>query len=191
VDSSPDKPTPLVPAKEGTVRRVNQFSALYDELRVLAARYLTGQRLDHTLQPTALVHEAFMRLVKRKRPEDIDGPDLLRLAARAMRTVLVDHARRRAAAKRIGQRHKVPLDHDVISYATPGIDLIALDEALTRLAKLEPQWSTVIEMRFFGGYSEEQTAELLHLTPRTVRRQWRMAKAWLRNQLEGERYDGG
>ena len=115
MDSLPDKLPPRVPVNEESGRRVNQFSALYDELRVLAARHLTRQRLDHTLQPTALVHEAFMRLVKRKRPEDMDGPDLLRLAARAMRSVLVDHARRRAAAKRIGQRHRVLLDHDAVS----------------------------------------------------------------------------
>ena len=130
-----------------------------------------------------------MRLLQRRQSEEVNGPDLLRLAARAMRSVLVDHARRRAAAKRIGKRHRVPLDHDAVSWAEPGIDVIALDEALTRLAKLEPQWGIIIEMRFFGGYSEEQTAEVLHLTPRTVRRQWRMAKAWLRNELEGAQYD--
>ena len=146
-----DKPPPLISAKEGTVESGNQFSALYDELRVLAARYLTRQRLDHTLQPTALVHEAFMRLLQRRQSEEVNGPDLLRLAARAMRSVLVDHARRRAAAKRIGKRHRVPLDHDAVSWAEPGIDVIALDEALTRLAKLEPQWGIIIEMRFFGG----------------------------------------
>jgi RNA polymerase sigma-70 factor (ECF subfamily) len=167
-----------------------RFVEVYDELRSLAERHLHEQRPDHTLQPTALVHEAYLRLAQGTKAEGIDQLDLLRLAARAMRSVLVDHARRRKAMKRKGTGHRVSLDAVAAVYGRSAIDLVALDDALTKLAELEPQWATLIELRFFGGCTEEETAELLKVSSRTVRRQWRGARAWLRNQIDGGKQDG-
>ena len=169
----------------------DSFPAVYDELRGLAARYLRRQRPDHTLQPTALVHEAFMRLIQHRQPGGIGGADLMRLAARAMRTVLVDHARRKTARKRKAEGGRVPLDEafDPSLEIAPARELIAIDKALDRLAELEPQWRLIIELRFFAGCSEDEIAGLLQISPRTVQRQWRMAKAWLRHEITEEKPD--
>lgn len=163
--------------------------AVYDELRHMAANYLHRQRPDHTLQPTALVHEAFMRLVQQNK-KDVTGSDLVRMAARAMRSVLVDHARQKAAKKRSATGDRLPLDAAEGTDAEPDVDVLAVDEALVRLAELEPQWRLIVELRFFGGCNEEEIATLLEMTTRTVQRQWRMAKAWLRNELKREKADG-
>ncbi|MHC5112743.1 MAG: ECF-type sigma factor [Planctomycetota bacterium] len=165
---------------------------LYDDLKGLAASYLHRQRPDHTLQPTALVHEVYMRLAKSKHAEGMEPTEMMKLAASAMRSVLVDHARRKSARKRKGPGQRVPLEMGSVVYAENAIDLIALDDALVRLAEFEPQWSTIVEMRFFGGCTEDEIADLLELSTRTVRRHWRMARAWLRTELEGSLdLDGG
>ncbi|MFQ5462296.1 MAG: ECF-type sigma factor [Phycisphaerae bacterium] len=159
--------------------------AIYDELHSLAGRYLRRQRPGHTLQPTALVHEVYMRLIKGDYDKRIEKQDLLRLAAKAMRNVLVDHARRKTAQKRSSGGKRVPLDAEAALYAEQALDLIALDDALKRLQAFEPRWSTIIEMRFFGGCSEEEIGVMLGVSSRTIRRQWRMARAWLRREIEG------
>lgn len=158
---------------------------MYDELRSLAARYLHRQRADHTLQPTALVHEAYMRLLKAKMVDGIEAKEMMCLAASAMRSVLVDHARRKSARKRKLDGQRVPLEIGSAVYAEDALEMIALDEALSQLSKIEPQWITIIELRYFGGCTEEEIAEMLGLSSRTVRRHWRMAKAWLKAQIEG------
>ena len=166
------------------------FPGVYAQLRRLAERHFSQQRPDHTLQPTALVHEAYLRLARSHRCDGLERVDMLRMAAQVMRSVLVDHARGRNAQKRKGAGHRVALDAIAEMYEESAIDLIALDEALVRLAEFEPQWAAVIELRFFGGCTEEEAAETLEISARTVRRQWRAARAWLRVEIEGGQADG-
>lgn len=175
---------------EGLSERDDRMEGLYGELRTLAARQLNRQRPDHTLQPTALVHEAFMRLMRHDKDRQLSGVDLLRLAARAMRSVLVDHARRKTAVKRKGSGGRVALESVTPLEAAPAADILAVDVALEKLGELEPQWRLIVELRFFGGCTEEEIAELLHLSSRTVQRQWRMARAWLRNEIREGELDG-
>jgi RNA polymerase sigma factor (TIGR02999 family) len=152
---------------------------IHGELRRLAASYLRRERQDHTLQPTALVNEAFLKLIDQRAVKWQNRAHFFGIAAQAMRRILVDHARARAAGKRgDGVRH-LPLDEAINIGATRDVDLLALDEALTRLAALDPQQSRVVELRFFGGLTMEETAEVMHISPATVGREWRMAKAWL------------
>ncbi len=165
--------------------------AIYNELHSLAGLYLRRQRPGHTLQPTALVHEVYMRLIKGDYDKKIEKQDLLRLAAKAMRNVLVDHARRKTAQKRSSGGKRVPLDAEAALYEEQALDLIALDDAMKRLNEMEPRWSTIIEMRFFGGCSEEEIGVMLGVSSRTIRRQWRMARAWLRHEIEGGLEDEG
>ncbi len=160
--------------------------AAYDELRQIASRYLARERVGHTLQTTALVHEAYLRLLGRGDLGDGDRTHFLGTAARAMRLILVDHARRRNAAKRGGHAARVPLDDTLAMYEARCQDLIALDEALARLSQMDPQLGRVVELRFFGGLTEEEAASVLQVSPRTVRRSWRIAKMWLWSELKGE-----
>ena len=156
---------------------------VYRELRRLAARYLRPERRDHTLQPTALVHEAYLRLVDQTHIEPHSRAQFLAIAANLMRQILIDHARRHRAAKR-GGGNKVSLDEaaGAVQQQRP-VDLIALNEALEKLAKLDPRQSRIVELRFFGGLTEEEIAEVLDVSPITVRRDWKMARAVLHNQL--------
>lgn len=163
---------------------------VYDELHELAREYLSRQRRDHTLQPTALVHEAYLRLIKQKSPPGVDRARFFWTAARAMRSVLVDHARRRRARKRSSTGSRIPLDEAVASYDERAIDLLALDELLDRLQAIDPRMTRIIDLRFFGGLTETETAAALDVSPRTVRREWRTARAWLHSQLaKGESHD--
>lgn len=156
------------------------FEVLYPELRALAERYMSQERVDHTLQATSLVHEAYLRLVAAPNLAWRDRVHFFAVASRAMRRVLVDHARGRRRAKRAGRHPHVPLDEALtISDADGGKDLVAIDLALTRLALEEPQKARVVEMRFFGGMTEAEIAEVLQVTPRTVRRYWAYAQARL------------
>jgi RNA polymerase sigma factor (TIGR02999 family) len=158
---------------------------IYAELRSLAAGYLRGERPGHTLQPTALVHEAFLRLGSLS--GCAESPARFKaLAARTMRNVLVDHARRRAAAKRGGERQRVTLDEGLAFLARGELDVLALHEALERFAALDERAARVVELRFFGGLTEPEAAEALGVSLRTVEGDWRMARAWLREALEGE-----
>ena len=158
--------------------------AVYDELRRLASGYLRRERVGHTLQPTALVHEAYLRLVDQTRVEWQNRAHFFGVAAQMMRRILVDPARAQQAGKRGGDAQKLSLDENIDVSAMRPSELVALDEALERLAELDPQKSRLVELRFFGGLSVEETAEVLGVSAPTVKRQWRMAKAWLYGQVK-------
>ena len=156
---------------------------VYDELRRLARGYLQRERGDHTLQATGLVHEAYLRLVDQKTTTWKNRAHFFGVAARLMRRILVDHARRHGTEKRGGDRTKVEFNEALIPSASRSLNVVALDDALQDLAKLNPQHSQIVELRFFGGMSLEEVAEVLDVSPRTVQREWRMARAWLRRQM--------
>jgi len=171
--------------KEGEARH---SAAVYQRLRAMAAQYLRHQRVGHTLQPTALVHEAYARLLRSGRFEDMAPGAFMLVAARAMRSVLIDHARKRHALKRGGAARREVLDEVVDLYEANAVDLIALDEALSKLARIDAEQVRVIELRFFGGLTEAETGEMLGVSARTVGRIWRRARAWLRCEM-GEASD--
>jgi RNA polymerase sigma factor (TIGR02999 family) len=158
---------------------------IYGELRQFANRYLRRERSDHTLQPTALVHEAYLKLVDQKNVRWQNRAHFFGVAANMMRRILVDHARKHTADKRGGEAEKLPLEEEilVVSSDEKSMELLALDEALENLAKIDEQKSRIVELRYFGGLSVEETAEVLGVSPITVKRQWRMAKAWLFGQI--------
>jgi RNA polymerase sigma factor (TIGR02999 family) len=155
---------------------------VYDELRKIAAGYMRREREGHTLQPTALVNEAYLRLVKQPDVDWQNRAHFFGVAAQFMRRILVDHARRKNAGKRGGV--KVTLDEAMAS--TEGRDdvVLGVDRALEKLSRLDARQSRIVELRFFAGLSVEETALVLGVAPRTVNREWRMAQAWLRNELE-------
>jgi RNA polymerase sigma factor (TIGR02999 family) len=159
--------------------------ALYEELRRLAASFLQRERPGHTLQPTALVHEALLKCSRWPGVDTLDKPTFVATAARAMRIVLVDHARRKRAEKRGGGRPGVPLDAAMALYEESVSDLVALDEALERLGALDPQLARIVELRFFGGLTEAEIAADLGVSHRTVTRAWRFARVWLAHELGG------
>jgi len=159
---------------------------LYRELRRIASRQMGGERGDHTLQPTALVHEAWMRLFEGESPEWQGRSHFLRLASRAMRRVLVDHARSRAADKRGGGAGRVALDDVLAEFEERRIDVLALDVALERLTKMDAQLARIVEARFFAGLTIEETARTLEVGTATVERGWRVARMWLSNELRQE-----
>lgn len=158
---------------------------VYDELRLLAASYMRRERRqDHTLQPTALVHEAYIRLIDQTRVNWKNRAHFFAMAAEMMRRILVDHARKHQAEKRGGAETRISLD-DALSFGQDlDIDVVAVDEALLDLARLDPQQSRIVELRFFGGLTLDETAEVLQISRSTVQREWNMAKAWLYNQLK-------
>ena len=157
---------------------------VYDELHRQASRYLRRERSDHTLQTTALIHEAYLKLVDQREVEWKNRAHFFAVAAQAMRRILVDYARTRKREKRGGDDVKLQLDEAVnISGGEKSIDLVALDEALTRLAEFDERQARVVELRYFSGMTEEETAEVLGISAPTVRRDWNMAKAWLYSQL--------
>ncbi len=151
---------------------------VYEELRQLARRYMAGERPGHTLQTTALINEAYLRLIDHKEMQWQNRAHFFGVAAQAMRRILVDHARTRDAAKRGGGAPKASLEDAAVVPERPA-ELIALDEALTDLATIDPRKSQVVELRYFGGLSVEETAEVLGVSPVTVMRDWSTAKAWL------------
>jgi RNA polymerase sigma-70 factor (ECF subfamily) len=163
---------------------------VYAELRRMAANYLRRERPDHTLQPTALVHEAFLRLIDQKSPRWQARAQFYGLAAQLMRRILVDHARKNQAVKRGGayqERVSISGMESLDKLQTVGnnqIDLVALNDSLTELAEIDPQLSRIVELRFFGGLSIEETARVLHLGHASVERDWKVARAWLRGKLE-------
>jgi RNA polymerase sigma factor (TIGR02999 family) len=158
------------------------FPLVYDSLRRIAHRALQVERSDHTLGTTGLVHEAYLKLVDQTRIQYRDRAHFFAIAARAMRQILVDYARHHRARKRGGGR-AANLDEGEVALDQRAEILLALDEALDRLASLDPRLGQVVECRFFGGLSEEETAEVVGVTTRTVRRDWTKAKGWLREQL--------
>ncbi len=162
---------------------------VYEELRQLARQYLRRERSGHTLQATGLVHEAYLRLVDQTTTQWQDRAHFFAVAAQAMRRILVDYARKHAAEKRGGKMEKITFNEDLVPSAGPNIDFVALDDALHGLSAFDPRQSQIVELRFFGGLSVEEVAEILDISDRTVKREWRIAKAWLRQQVvTGENY---
>jgi RNA polymerase sigma factor (TIGR02999 family) len=156
---------------------------VYDELKLLAASQLRRERGEHTLGPTALVHEAFFRLVDQRSVTWQGKSHFFGVAAQAMRRILVDHARRRTAGKR-GRQHQVTLESDApLASDAASVEVLAVDEALERLAALDPRQAQLVELRYFAGFSIEETAELMELSPATVKRDWAFARAWLQREL--------
>jgi len=156
---------------------------IYQQLRRRAAAYLRGERRNHTLQPTALVHEAYLRLIDQQPVAWQNRAQFFGLASQMMRRILVDHARRRNMHKRSGQWLRVSLADRALPGPAPDFDVLALDELLVRLAAFDARKSRVVELRYFGGLSLEETAGVLDIAPRTVEREWRVARAWLQSQL--------
>jgi len=152
---------------------------VYDELYRLAAGQMARERGDHTLQPTALVHEAYLRLAMRKDVCFNDRRHFYRTAAMVMRSILINHARDRKRLKRGGGARPLPLDEATAAFEERAIDLVALDEALTKLGEIDPRQSEMIELRFFGGLTIAETAEVLGVSERTVQADWTLARAWL------------
>ncbi len=177
----------VVAGAEGDARAVAELVPLfYAELRRLAACHLSGERPNHTLQPTALVHEAFLKLAGPRGAGRIAPDRFIAFASRVMRQVLVNHAARRRAAKRGGgrSRQREPLDVLADAFSERCHDLVALDEALTALAERDPLAAQIVELRFFGGLTTARVAETLGMSVRTVEREWRLARALLRSRLE-------
>jgi RNA polymerase sigma factor (TIGR02999 family) len=163
---------------------------VYDDLHRLAHRHLAEERPGHTLQTTALVNEAYLRLVDRAKANSETRPHFFAVCARVMRQILVDWARARKAVKRGGDIPALELQDEIAVSGGPGTDLVAVDDALTALASVDTRKSRIVELRFFGGLSVKETAEVLHISEETVHRDWRLAKSWLRREL-GKEQSGG
>ena len=160
---------------------------VYDDLRHLAAAYMQHEREDHTLQATALVHEAFLRMVDWKNVTWESRAQFFAVAAQVMRRVLVDHARHKNAAKSEGSQQKLALDDGVSFGDEKGLDILALEDALVSLETLDRRQAKIVELRFFGGLSIEETAHVLKISPATVKREWTVAKAWFQRELRQTR----
>jgi RNA polymerase sigma factor (TIGR02999 family) len=165
--------------------RERMLPLVYDELRRLAARYLRQERPGHTLQPTALVHEAYVRLIDQRQVDWSNRAQFVGLAAVMMRRILVNHARDRVADKRGGGAEHVPLTVAGDRADAPGIDLLDLHEALDRLAELDPRQSQIVELKFFGGLTMDEIADTLRISRATVERDWKFARAWLYRAVSG------
>ena len=171
-------------ARQGDERALATLMPLvYDELRRLAARYMRRERPGQTLQATALVHDAYLRLLQDSQLSWQNRAHFFGIAARSMRQILIERARARGAAKRGGNRVRVTFEPGLIAADSPTLDIEALDEALTRLAAFDAELARVVEVRFFGGLSIEETAEALDISPATVKRRWTLAKAWLAREI--------
>ncbi|HYO64060.1 MAG TPA: sigma-70 family RNA polymerase sigma factor [Pyrinomonadaceae bacterium] len=182
--SSPDVTQLLLNWSNGDGHALEELLPLvYNELRQLAERYLRRERSDHTLQATALVHEAYLKLIDQRNVRWQNRAHFFGVAAQAMRRILVDHARGHMAAKRGSGGVKLSLDEGLMVSDEKADELVALDDALNRLAEIDPQKSRIVELRFFGGLSIEETAEVLGIGTATVTRQWRLARAWLYGQV--------
>lgn len=158
---------------------------LYDELRRLARYFLASERRDHTLQPTALVHEAYLRLIQQHSVDWRNRAHFLGIAASMMRRILINHAEAHKAAKRQGSAEVIPLEDALGVFANAQVDVLELNRSLERLSVIDPQQGRVVELRYFGGLSIEETAEVLGVSPATVKREWSTAKLWLLQDMEG------
>jgi RNA polymerase sigma-70 factor (ECF subfamily) len=182
---SPEGVTQLLKKwSQGDEEALNQLLPLvYDELHRLAGAYLRRERQDHTLQPTALVNEAYLRLVDQHHAQWQNRSQFFGIAAQLMRRVLVDHARAHRAAKRGGPQEELSLSHARHFGRQPDIAVLTLHDALTRLAEIDPEQCHIVELRFFGGLTIAETAEVMKISHATVEREWTMARAWLRREL--------
>jgi RNA polymerase sigma-70 factor (ECF subfamily) len=172
-------------SKGNEAAREDLIPLVYDELRRVAARHLSRERRDHSLRATALVHETYLRLVEQKRARWRSRAHFFAVAAGLMRRILVDHARSHRAAKRGGELRRVPLSEGLVVSGSRPVELVALDEALEELSAFDPKLCRIVELRFFGGLSIEETAEVEGLSPATVKRNWNVAKAWLYSRTRG------
>lgn len=182
-------------SREGITQLLERWSAgeqealdqlmplVYDELHRLAGAYLRRERRDHTLQTTALVNEAYLRLIDQRNPRWQNRAQFFGVAAQLMRRILVDHARAHRAAKRGGPQEDLSLSQARHFGETPDLDLLALHDLLEQLAEIDPDQSRIVELRFFGGLTIEETAEVMKISHATVEREWTMARAWLRREL--------
>lgn len=157
---------------------------VYNELRRLARHQMRRERADHTLQATALVHEAYIKLVHQRSANWQNRAHFFGVAAQVMRRILIDHARGHLREKRGGDQQVVPLDEAIVFSPEKSDYLVKVDDALDRLAKLDPRQSKIVELRFFGGLTVEETAEILNISTKTVKREWSVAKAWLHGELK-------
>jgi RNA polymerase sigma factor (TIGR02999 family) len=177
----------LVDWSHGDKAALDKLMPLVDEeLRRLAHRYMSRERAGHTLQTTALVNEAFVRLINRSKVAWQNRAHFFGLAAQLMRTILVDHARSHACTKRGGGAYKLELDEALVGSQQKAAEVLALDDALKELTVIDPTQSRIVELRFFGGLTIEETAEVLNLSPATIKREWSTAKAWLYRELAKE-----
>jgi RNA polymerase sigma-70 factor (ECF subfamily) len=161
------------------------YPLVYDELHKMANRYMKRERKDHTLQTTALINEAYVRLVDQKNVHWENRAHFFAISAQIMRRILIDHARRHAYAKRGGGAQRVSLDETAMVASDPASDMLLLDEALNRLAEMDPRRGQVVELRYFGGLNNEEIAGVLKISENTVTRDWNMARAWLYQELSG------
>ena len=186
---SPGEVTQLLIAwSNGDQAALNQLMPLvYGELHRMAKRYMASQSPGHTLQTTALIHEAYLKLVGHKEKGWQNRAHFFGVAAQAMRHILVDYARSRHATKRGGETHAISLDEAAMVMDCQTAELVALDDALDRLAELAPRQSRLVELRYFGGLSVEESADVLKISPETATRDWRMAKAWLLRELQQDK----
>lgn len=169
---------------DGDERALDRLTPLvYQELRQQAARFLRRERAGHTLQTTALIHEAYLRLIDAKDVRWQSRAHFFAIAANLMRRVLVDHARRRDAEKRGGAQLRLTLDEKLAVTSTAEVDVLAIDQALNKLSTIDSQQALVVELRFFSGLSVEETAAALGVSPATVKRDWSVARAWLRREI--------
>jgi RNA polymerase sigma-70 factor, ECF subfamily len=164
------------------------FPIMYDELHRLASAYMQRERCDHTLGPTALIHEAYLRLVRPGSSSDgfENIEHFMAAAATVMRRILINHAHGKRAEKRGQGRPNLPLDDFAVTFEARSIDLLALNEALEKLAEMDPNQARLVELRFFGGLTVEQCAEVLNMSLRSVYYEWALARAWLRAEIEGK-----
>ncbi|MFO0972358.1 MAG: sigma-70 family RNA polymerase sigma factor [Phycisphaerae bacterium] len=181
-EPSASRPDPD-PVRAGPIPPAGLTRLVYDELRALAAAYLRHERPGHTLQPTALVHEAYLRLFDSASPQSMNRTQFFAASANVMRRVLVEHARARGAQKRGGQLRRLPLEPDLALAADAHDELLALDDALSQLAALDQRQARVVELRFFGGLTVDEVAESLGYSKRAIESDWQLARAWLHRAL--------
>jgi RNA polymerase sigma factor (TIGR02999 family) len=185
--SPPNLTELLVRSRQGSREALDELMpVVYRELQALARRYLSRERPGHTLQATALVHEAYVKLIDQRHVEWQNRAHFFGVAAQLMRRLLVDHARRRNRAKRGSGGTRITLTEGLAAAAEVDIDAIALDDALTSLERLDARKGRIVELRFFGGLTVEETAEVMGTSAATVKREWQFAKAWLSRQIKGE-----
>jgi RNA polymerase sigma factor (TIGR02999 family) len=176
---------------DGDQTALNRLMPLvYDELHRLATRYMRRERSDHTLQTTALINEAYLRLIERGHTRWENRAHFFAISAQLMRQILVDFARSRRSRKRGGGKFQVSLGEALAAPVKRDADLVALDDALNELAAIDERKSRIVELRFFGGLSEKETADVLKISPATVRRDWKVAKVWLLRELRRGQEDG-
>ena len=180
----------LAQLNQGNAQAASKLIPLvYAELRRLAGSYMRRERSDHTLQATALVHEAYLKLVEQRSTNWKSRAHFFGIAAQAMRRILVDHARGHLREKRGGGQRAIPINEALVFAPEQSQELVKLDASLERLAKLDPRQGKIVELRFFGGLTVEQTADLLGISPKTVKRDWSVAKAWLHGDLKQDHGD--